>query len=470
MHRTDPKYIEAVRYLLDRINYEKSIDVPYTHQSYRLARMAHLLDLLDNPQEAAPVIHIAGTKGKGSVAWLVSETLRHSGLRTGLYTSPHLEFLEERFVLQGASVEPEQWMAVMPMLRRAAEQCAGSEHGSPTFFELTTALAWTLFREAKTDVNVIEVGLGGRLDSTNVCQPALCIITSISYDHQQQLGDTLAKIAGEKAGIIKPRVPVIHGVQANEARDVIRSVALSNQSPLWELGRDFRGKIACTRRQSSISDNEATDMDLSSPFTFECREPLPPRPDTPLRLRMLGSHQADNASLAVAAWLSLTTRGWNLTTDALAKALAETQVPARIECVSTRPWIVIDSAHNEASIEALLNTLDQVFEARSRTIIFACSKDKNVAEMLRRMIPRVDRLILTQYHSNPRFVPVERLEQLAREELEIAPRCIELFSAPDVAMALEFARRDSQENDMICVTGSFFTASEAKQALSNDRV
>jgi dihydrofolate synthase/folylpolyglutamate synthase len=465
MQRTDPEYIEAVRYLMDRINYEKSIDVPYTHQSYRLARMTHLLDLLENPQSAAPVIHIAGTKGKGSVAWMVSETLRRSGLRTGLYTSPHLEFLEERFVLHGAPVAPEAWVAVLPKLRDAAEQCTRSEHGTPTFFEMTTALAWLLFREAKTDANVMEVGLGGRLDSTNVCQPTLCVITSISYDHQQQLGDTLAQIAREKAGIIKPGVPVIHGARAVEARDVIRSVAKAQRSILWELGRDFFGKVDAARRQRSNSESSTSSIEASAPFTFESKAPLPQSPLQPLRLRMLGNHQADNAALAVATWLSLTSRGWNLPFDALAAALAETQVPARIECVGTRPWIIIDSAHNEASIEALLDTLDQTFEATRRTIVFACSKDKKVIEMLRRIVARVDRLILTQYQSNPRYIPVERLEQIAREEVQTLPRRIDLFSAPDIAMALDFARRDSQEDELICVTGSFFTASEAKQAL-----
>jgi dihydrofolate synthase/folylpolyglutamate synthase len=460
MDRTDPEYIDAVRYLMDRINYEKAVEVPYDQQSYRLARMTHLLDLLGHPQNAAPVIHIAGTKGKGSVAWLVAETLRRSGLRTGLYTSPHLEHLEERFVVQGQGVAPQQLLAAMPRLREAAERCTQSEHGAPTFFEMTTALAWLLFQNAGTEANVIEVGLGGRLDSTNVCSPVLCIITSISYDHQQQLGHTLDLIAGEKAGIIKPGIPVIHGAKAPEAREVIREVALKRGCELWELERDFNGAVAACPLEIERDAPPRPNL-----FTFRSRPPLPPSQITELRLRMLGAHQADNASLAVAAYLRLNAAGWNLPGAALADALAETQVPARVEWVAAHPCTVIDAAHNEASIAALLDTLSQSFDAEHRTIIFACSKDKKVAEMLRLIVGFADRLIVTQYRSNPRFVPVERLEYLAREEMAQQLRRIELFSAPDVEMAIEYARRSPRPKDLLCVTGSFFTAAEARSAM-----
>jgi len=451
--------MKAVHYLMDRVNYEKTIDVPYDQQSYRLARMTHLLDLVGRPQNAAPVIHIAGTKGKGSVAWLISETLRRSGLRTGLYTSPHLEYLEERFVIDGQAIAPEHLVAALPRLRHAADRCTKSDHGPPTFFEMTTALAWILFQQAKTDVNVIEVGLGGRLDSTNVCTPVLCIITSISYDHQQQLGHSLELIAGEKAGIIKPGIAVIHGARTPEARDVIRSVANHQGCSLWELGRDFEGQ-----RQTQRTDPN-TRLSPHSIFTFQLRNPLPPQKLPPMRLKMLGAHQADNASLATAAWYQLNTQGWRLPCSALSDALAETQVPARIELVASAPLTIIDAAHNEASIAALIETLDRSFDADRRTIIFACSKDKKVAEMLRRIIGYFDRLIVTQYRSNLRFVPVERLEELSRQEMNAGFRRIELFSSPDVATAIDFARRDSLAREILCVTGSFFLAAEAKRAM-----
>lgn len=462
MHRTDPEYIDAVRYLMDRINYERTSEVPYDQQSYRLARMAYLLDLLGRPQDAAPVIHIAGTKGKGSVAWLVSETFRRAGLRTGLYTSPHLEHIEERFVVQGEPIPPSLWLEALPQLREGAERCSRSELGAPTFFEMTTALAWLVFRALRTEVNVIEVGLGGRLDSTNICNPALCVITSISYDHQQQLGHSLSLIASEKGGIIKPGVPVIHGARSPEARDVIRSIARQRGSPLWELGRDFEGRVQPCRLNVSAPDTSATSL-----FQFRSSPPVPPLPtwESGMRLRMLGAHQADNAALAVAAWLQWNASGGRLPVTALADSLAQTQVPARIETVALQPYTLIDAAHNEASIQALLDTLDESFEAARRTIIFACSKDKKVSEMLRMIVDRADRVIVTQYRSNPRYVAVEKLEQIARDLAHESPRRIDLFSAPDVSVALDFARRDFRSGDLVCVTGSFFIASEAKGAI-----
>lgn len=464
MERSDPKYAAAARFLLDRINYEKTVDRPYDQQTFRLGRMVFLLQCLENPHLSAPVIHIAGTKGKGSVAWLLAEGLRRSGLSTGLYTSPHLEFLEERFVINGQPISPESWVNMLPRLQRAAERCEKSEHGTPTFFELTTALAWILFQHANTDVNVIEVGLGGRLDSTNVCTPALSMITSISFDHQQQLGDTLAKIASEKAGIIKDEVPVIHGVRAEEARDVIRCVSKSHGSDLWEIGVDFDAQITPNPppSKSQLEFLRLTNRVLSPSVTN-------------YQLGMLGRHQGDNAALVIAAWQRLIADGWALAPTAVQQSLAETQVPARVEIIQTSPTIIIDSAHNEASIDALLDTLHSYFDVDRRTIIFACSKDKKYREMLRKILPKCDRLILTQYHSNPRFVPVERLEALASELKSVPPRSnapgsstgseTELFSAPNIDEAIRFATQHTSKNELLCITGSFFIASEARLRL-----
>lgn len=462
MERTDPQYVEAIRFLLDRINYERSDDRPYDAQSFRLARMAYLLEWLGQPQQSAPVIHIAGTKGKGSVAWLVSEMLRHAGFRTGLYTSPHLEHLEERFVVSGQSVPPSAVVEHMHLLKSACQACAASEHGTPTFFELTTALGWLLFRSAGTHVNVIEVGLGGRLDSTNVCDPILSIITSISYDHQQQLGATLDKIAFEKAGIIKPSVPVLHGARAPLARDVIRSVAEERGCELWELGRDFEA-TAQTEPQSLTSSSERLETPLQC-IAFESHLPaLRPPANSELPLRMLGRHQADNAALAIATWARLRQDGWALPEASLRLSLAQTQVIARIECIPWKPCLILDAGHNEASIDALMQTLADSYEAQRRTLVFACSKDKKAREMLERMLPDCDRIILTQFHSNPRALPVEKLEALARSiTAESHTARAEILTAPDVAMAIEYATRTAIDGELLCVTGSFFVAAEAR--------
>lgn len=477
MERTDPQYIEAIRFLLDRINYERSDDRPYDAQTFRLARMAFLLERLGQPQRTAPVIHIAGTKGKGSVAWLVAEMLRHAGFRTGLYTSPHLEHLEERFVIDGQPVSPQDLVDSMPRLRSACETCAASEHGTPTFFELTTALGWMLFQSAKTHVNVIEVGLGGRLDSTNVCDPILSIITSISYDHQQQLGATLDKIAFEKAGIIKPGVPVIHGARAPLARDVIRNVASDRGCELWELGRDFDASIR-TQVQSlpNASTASRAHHSPSQLLAFESRLPnLHPPEYSELPLRMLGRHQGDNAALAIATWSKLRQDGWALPEEALLQSLAQTQVAARIECMPGNPLLVLDAGHNEASIEALMQTLGECYLAKRLTLVFACSKDKKAREMLERMLPQCDRIILTQYHSNPRALQVEKLESIARSiaspngDAPTRTAHAEILTAPDVATAMDYAARTAIDGELLCVTGSFFAAAEARALFKQQR-
>lgn len=461
MDRSDPEYSEAVRFLYDRINYEKNLDRPYNQNTYRLARMEHLLEDLGNPHLAVPVVHIAGTKGKGSVAWLIAEMLRRSGLRTGLYTSPHLQFLEERFVVNGQMCPIEQVTGQIHKLQESAKRTENSPHGPPTFFEITTALAWCLFRENKTNVNVIEVGLGGRLDSTNVCSSSLSIITSISYDHQQQLGNTLAQIAREKAGIIKPNVPLIHGARMPEARDVIRSVAAEQNSEVWELGRDFE----CRVNPKQLRENSyASDVEFNS-----LNQDIPLKTMKGLKLRMPGVHQGDNAAIVVAAWHRLKSDGWTLSEDALRDALEQTQLPSRIEVISHQPTLVLDTAHNIASIAALLAALEDHFQNDHRTVVFGCSKDKEYEAMLEQIQGFADRLIVTQFHSNPRAVPVERLEQLARETSERkkaagqASRCREIYSAPDIRVAIDFAKRNAKPDELICVTGSFFLAAEARE-------
>lgn len=449
MKRTDPRYLAAINHLLDRINYEKSTDRPYTKNNFKLDRMAHFLELLGNPQLQAPVIHIAGTKGKGSVSWLLAEAFRKNGLKTGLYTSPHLVDLEERFVVDSEPIEPQELVEIVHQMRQAEEACRQSSHGLPTFFEMATAIGWLAFSNRKTDVNVIEVGLGGRLDSTNVCSPALCIITSISYDHQQQLGNTLAQIASEKAGIIKPSIPVICGARVPEAYEVIQQTARENGSDLLQLGRDFHAQWKpLPQNLSAVLEYSDTRVDARQ-----------------YSLRMLGKHQADNAAIAVATWDKLKELGWNLSDQALAESLASTQVPARLEVLSNSPYWILDTAHNEASMDALVDTIETFFPKQPKSVIFACSKDKKASEMLDRLTKFADRIILTQYQSNPRFTSVEKLVSIAQRSASTSG--CEIRCAGDLKEALglsqePFASGQQPKNAVHIITGSFFIASEAK--------
>ena len=460
MDRLDPKYIKAIRFLYERINYEKTVDRPYDQCSYRLARMQYLLQELGNPHLAAPVIHIAGTKGKGSTSWLIAETLRRSGVRVGLYTSPHLIHLEERFLVDSLPCTPSELARHIESLRLAEAATAKTSHGAPTFFEMTTALAWTLFADRKTDVNVIEVGLGGRLDSTNVCQPALAIVTSISFDHQQQLGNTISLIASEKAGIIKPKVPVISGARHPEAQTIIRTRCLEMGCELWEIETDFESAI---RTQTPWNDSSTTDLNgVASRMDFTPKTQKLQDANFPdIALRMAGKHQADNAALAIAAWTRLNADGWSLPRSAILSAIAETQLSCRIELVSKRPDIVIDTAHNVASIGALIDALNDHFAPAKKTILFACSKDKEYEKMLDQLLSFADRLIVTQFQNNPRSVPVERLEELAKEKAS-SYRSVEILSAPSSKIGVQHARRSAGPNELICITGSFFLAAEIR--------
>jgi dihydrofolate synthase/folylpolyglutamate synthase len=465
MQRSDRRYQETLHYLLDRVNFEKSTDRACTQNNFQLARMAYLLELLENPQLAAPVIHVAGTKGKGSVCWLLAEAFRRNGLRTGLFTSPHLVDLEERFAIDSQAIEPGELVEIVDQIRAADRLCSDSQHGQPTFFELTNAIGWLAFRNHKTQVNVIEVGLGGRLDSTNVCSPALCIITSISYDHQLQLGDTLAEIAGEKAGIIKPNIPVICGARTPEASKVIQARAQRQGSELLQLGRDFDARWTPDpdSLRARLDYAEYPELPDGKQTNFE----------QPATLRMLGKHQSENAAIAMRAWRKLKQLGWDLQDRAIEESLAQTQVPARLEVLGLDPTWILDSAHNEASIDALVDALESYFPSRPKTILFACAKDKKAPEMLERLVASVDRIVLTQFRSNPRFTPVEKLLEIANSLVSKARRADQraatILSCEDLPGALRLVGQSAelrgQTNDpsmVYVITGSFFIASEAK--------
>jgi dihydrofolate synthase / folylpolyglutamate synthase len=470
MDRLEPRYTQSIRYLYDRINYEKTLDRPYNQQTYRLARMEFLLNELGNPHLHAPVIHVAGTKGKGSVSWFLAEGLRFAGKKVGLYTSPHLLHLEERFVVDGVASSPSQVAEHIESLERADHTTTQSVHGQPTFFEMTTALAWSLFSNQGTDVNIIEVGLGGRLDSTNVCNSSLSIITPISLDHQQQLGSTIELIAAEKAGIIKHRTPVISGARHPDARKVIRSTCEKNSCELWEIESDFA--THCTpdliTKSRSFSDaaiaSKSHPMPLVSHLDFLTKNRMM-HPLSRVPIRMAGAHQAENAAIALAAWQRLQHDGVCLPTgssdEPILRSLATTQLSCRTELVCDRPMVLIDSAHNIASIEALIRTIERHYRPTKKTIVFACSRDKDYAVMLEMLCQAFDRIILTQFHNNPRSVPVERLEQLGNTLRTKYPK-VELLSAPSSDIATSHALRTVESDELICVAGSFFLASEVR--------
>lgn len=440
-------YQQALEFLFNRINYERVQSSAYSAGDFKLNRMRDLLEGLGNPQLRIPAVHIAGTKGKGSTAVMMASILQAAGYRVGLFTSPHISRFEERMTVNG--LQPSE-ADIVDLVNELLEHVGhlDQELGgmSPTYFEITTAMAWQYFARQQADIVVLEVGLGGRLDATNVCQPAVCVITSISRDHTHLLGSEVHQIAREKAGIIKSHVPVISGVLNQPAQGVIAEVAAEKQAPLRQLGADFAYRHSPQATPDAIGGH----LCLTAGDATIGELPLP----------LLGEHQAHNAALAVRTAVELADLGWHIDVAAIRRGLQQVQWPARIEVVGHDPLVIVDAAHNWASISALIQTLDQHFAGRPRIAIFAATRDKDVQGMLRQLLPRFETIILTCYQSNPRSVPVEQLLAMART---VSDRQVHL--AKDPRTAWNMARQLAAPTDLICVTGSFFIAAEIRELL-----
>jgi len=451
---------DALAYLFGRIDYERTAKIPYRSRTFKLDRMRDLLARLGNPESALKIVHVAGTKGKGSTSSMLAGALTAAGYHTGLYTSPHLERLEERLMIDGEMCSEDE---LVDLVRRVQSVVTELDHESnadegetgPTYFEITTAMALLHFAGQKVDTAVLEVGLGGRLDSTNVCNPLVSVITSISFDHMRQLGNTLTAIAGEKAGILKPGVPVVSGVLNEEPREVIRQRAKQLDCPLKQLGEDFDFSY----RSPNVIDYRSWDAK---------REPL-----RDARVGLIGKHQAANAAVALATLDVLAAGDWNVPEKAARHGLANVVCPARVECLSTKPTIIVDAAHNAASVEALVEVLLELetatpgkSEDSRRTLVFATSLDKDAEAMLRFLLPQFDRVVFTRYMNNPRAVEPADLLKIAERfaaEGNGSPPQFEVFD--DSQAAATHAHGQLGENDLLCVTGSFFIAAELRTLL-----
>ncbi len=456
----DPSHAAAMQFLLGRIDYERELTVPYRSRDFKLDRMRELLERLGNPQDRLAILHVAGTKGKGSTAAMLAAILTAAGYRTGMFSSPHFERVEERLAVDGhpcSSAELVERVAqVQPVVEAMDRTAAAAGDMGPTYFEITTALALLHFMRRQVDAAVLEVGLGGRLDSTNVCTPRVCMITSISFDHTEQLGNTLQAIAREKAGIVKPGVPVVSGVQAPEARRVIVDVCRQQGAPLAELGADFTFDY----RPPHNLETSAAPARLDFHRLRSRPGDPPPEESLDLALPLCGRHQAANAAVALAALGELRRAGWRLDEGAIRHGLAAMRWPGRVEVVRHHPAVVLDVAHNVASVEALLATLDESFSVQRRHLIFAASADKDTRGMLQALLARFDTVVLTRYLSNPRSVPPEAIATLAHQ---ISGRYHPIY--PNPAEAWATVEPLAGPHDLICVTGSFFIVAEIRRLL-----
>jgi dihydrofolate synthase/folylpolyglutamate synthase len=436
-------YDDALAFWYGRINYEQRNPAP---GDLKLDRMRALVRLLGDPQDRLRIVHVAGSKGKGSTAAMLADILRRAGYRTGLFTSPHLCRVEERIQVDGEPIGRDELVTLLGDVRAAL---AGWRGGEPTFFEIATAIGFLHFRRRRVEAAVIEVGLGGRFDSTNVCRPALAVITSISLDHVQQLGDRLASIAFEKAGIIKPGRPVVSGATAPEAAEVIERIARERHAPLRRLGADFRYEYVPGRVTAG-----ATVLPR-----LRVESPQLPRQEW-MELGLFGEHQAANAAVAVAAVEVLRGLGWHVGEAAVAAGLAGVRWPARMEVVGRRPLVVLDCAHNVASAEALVETLLSTFPPARRWLIFAGSGDKDLSGMLRVLAPHFAHAFLTRYAGSSRGMPPDELAALLKGESDLPHS-----THPTAAGAWRAARERAGPDDLICITGSVFLAGELRPTI-----
>jgi dihydrofolate synthase/folylpolyglutamate synthase len=457
-------YQAAIDFLYSRINYEKG-HASYSASNYRLDRMRRLLDLLGNPQNGYRIVHVAGTKGKGTTSHAIACLLNACGFRVGVYTSPHLLRLEERIQCLGHHCSARELVGLVDRMRHVADVLEAEGSGRPTFFELTTAMGMLHFADIACDYVVLEVGLGGRLDSTNVCHPEVSVITSISLDHQAQLGSTIAAIAGEKAGIIKREVPVVSTARHPEARQVIAQMALEQGAPLYWIDRDFS-----VDWRPLLSEHEGAPAGPLARAEVDYRTRLPNSwiGDGQWRLPLLGRHQADNlaGALTVLDLLAATPAWPRVPIPALQTAILELNVPARVQVVGHAPLQIIDTAHNPASIAATLDALDVHFPSAPRTIVFASSRDKDFEEMLEILLTRCQRVVLTTYQNNVRGLPLADLHLAAQAiaaklcASSAAGPIAQILLAPSAAAGWRLAKQSAGLRDIVCGTGSFFLAAE----------
>ena len=438
-------YEQAVEYLNTFTNYEQIPGVSYTGPGYSLKHVEELLDRMGNPQLAAKTVHIAGTKGKGSVAAMIAQVLSTSGYKTGLYTSPHLLDLRERIKLDGNLISEAEFAAAMTEIKPFLESMKKDPTLRPlTYFEALTALAFVYFREKRVDFQVLEVGLGGRLDATNVVpRPLVCVITAISFDHMQLLGNTLAKIAREKAGIIKPGCWVVISPQPEEAALVFTDVCRDKQARAVWVGKD----VTWHRIGGDLNHQSLVIKGRNGKYK--------------VNIPLLGDFQLENASTAVAALEILASEGFAISPASIAQGLAEVKWPGRFQIVRQQPTVLIDGAHNVESIRRLVDNIKAYFASNRIFLVFGTSSDKDIPGIINELFALSPQVIITRA-SHSRAAP------LATLATEFAKHGIKPDTRETVAQALSQALSLAQKTDVVCVTGSLFVVAEALDYFSGN--
>lgn len=398
---------------------------------FGLSSTTALLDRLGHPEQSQKFVHIAGTNGKGSVASFLAAILQAAGYRVGLYTSPHLVRFTERFQINSQEMSPQQAVDIMRTVKSAFDP-----KEPPTFFEAVTAMGLVYFARHKTDITIMETGMGGRLDATNVITPLLSIITSISMEHQEYLGTTLLQVAAEKAGIIKPGVPVLVGVNQPKVIDLIETTCRSRQASLYRLGRDVRARVFSDRLSYHGLHTTLKDVHFSLP----------------------GRHQGRNAALALAASEILEGYAFPVSDQNRRTGVAQACWPGRMHLVSVQPRVMLDGAHNPAAIQALARSLRGNPTFKRLILVIGIMADKAARPILRAILPLADQVIFTRPQYCRAMDP-----GLLRDQADTLPGKYEVIAS--LPQALKRAMADAGPDDLILITGSLFTVGEALSCL-----
>jgi dihydrofolate synthase/folylpolyglutamate synthase len=434
-------YQKAIEYLFERTDYEKQQRLRYNVTTFNLNRMYKLLSLLGDPHTKIHTAHIGGTKGKGSTATMLAKMLEANGYKVGLYTSPHVVHLHERIMVNSEMISESQMRDLLNRVYAPVEKLSKTD--PPTFFEIMTAMAFMHFVDMSVDIAIVETGLGGRLDSTNVIQPQVVGITSLSIDHPQLLGNTIDSIAEEKAGIFKRGVPAITVQQDPLAMQVLKSRAIAVEAPLSITGTDIDFSL---RFETSREHGPHTRICLTTPTSkFEH-----------LRVPLHGKHQAINCGLALAMLDKLKSVGYQIDNKKAADGLLNVSLAGRMEMIWQDPRIMIDAAHNAASIKALIHAIGQNIPYDSMVVIFGCNNDKDIRGMLEKLQYGADKVIFTRSNSPKAASP----EDLAEMYTEICGKMCQ--TAASLGQALQLAKSAVSKEDLICITGSFYLIGQAK--------
>ena len=403
-----------------------------------LDRIKNLCDRFNNPQIKYDTVHVAGTNGKGSVCRIVAEILKQAGHKTGLYTSPHLNSYKERFMVDGREITKDELVEIIKLIKPVVNDL--DEELKPTYFEISTLIAFLFFNMKKVDIAVIEVGLGGRFDATNIVEPLVTVITNISLEHQRFLGEKIEEIAYEKAGIIKEKIPLVTAAN-NNALEKIKEIAGEKHTKTYLVDKD-----KYTLQHHRINDQGFIVHGMKGDYSVDTR--------------LNGSFQGENIALSVYVAELLQDKGYLITDKHIKQGITNVENPGRIEIIQNKPYIILDGAHNPDGIEKLSLFLKNEIKYDKLIVILGILSDKNIKEMIKNILPIVDILIITKSRNTRACEPNEILSLIDKKDL-----VDKIIQTEKIDEAVKKAQELADKKDLICITGSLFTVAEARRIL-----